>query len=209
MATLKSVAKKTGLKGRKPAATTLPDNLTPNVKQAKVRLKKVQKGTLALRKHHWPNVTEDELWIRHGKAGFTTIPRTLPLFIEIIDAASKQVASGKSVPAGRTYLVLWSRVFDEGLVKIEVEASAAREAGYVGERNITTWRQHLKVLADLGFIDVKEGAAGPCQFILMFNPYHVSRKLHAKGWIQKVTYDALFQRAIEIGATDLEEEEVE
>ncbi|KVU80048.1 hypothetical protein WK73_04435 [Burkholderia ubonensis] len=207
MTTRAPAAKKAGPKKSGSPVAKLISELAPNIKQAKVRLKKAQKGTLALRKHHWPSVTEDQLWIRHGKAGFTTIPRTLPLFIEIIDAASKQVTAGKSVPAGKTYLVLWSRVFDEGLVKIEVEAAAAREAGYVGERNITTWRQHLKVLADLGFIDIKEGAAGPCQFVLLFNPYHAAKKLYAKGWVQKATYDSLFQRAIEIGATDLEDEE--
>jgi len=181
---------------------------TVNAKQSKTRLSKIQKNTLALRKHHWPNVTDDDLWIRHGRNGFTTIPRTLPLFMEIIDAASKRVTTGgKSVPAGKVYLVLWSRVFDEGVVKIEVEAAAAREAGYVGERNVTTWRQHLTVLKELGFIDFKEGAAGPYQFVLLFNPYHAAKALHEKGWIQSATYDALFERAIEIGATDLEDED--
>lgn len=176
-----------------------------NAKQAKTRLSKAQKGTLAMRKQLWPTVTDDMLWLRHDKSGFTTIPRTMPLFIELINDASKQVTSGKSVPAGKSYLVLWSRVFDEGVVKIEVEAVAAMEAGYTGERNITTWREHLRVLKELGFIDYAEGPAGPCQYVLLLNPYHTAKKLHERGWVQKLTYTALYQRAMEIGATDLDE----
>lgn len=101
--------------------------------------------------------------------------------------------------------MLWCRVFDEGFVKIESEAVAALEAGYTGERNVTTWREHLSVLKDLGFIDCKDGPAGPFQYILLFNPYQVVKSLYAKGWVQQASYTALFQRAMDIGATDLTE----
>jgi len=113
------------------------------------------------------------------------------------------------VPAGKAYLVLWCRVFDEGVVKIEVEASAAREAGYVGERNVTTWREHLRVLKELGFIDYAAGLAGPYQFVLLLNPYHAVKALRDKGWVQQGAYTTLFQRAQEIGATDLDEDDGE
>ena len=102
------------------------------------------------------------------------------------------------MPAGKTYLVLWCRVFDEGLVKIDNEAIAASECGYVGERNITTWREHLRVLKSLGFIDTKEGPAGPNQYVLLFNPYQVIEA--KKTDIQGISYTALYQRALEIGA---------
>jgi len=72
-----------------------------------------------------------------------------------------------------------------------------------GDRNVTTWREHLSVLKDLGFIDFKDGPAGPYQYILIFNPYQVVKKLHAKGWVQQAEYTTLFQRAIDIGAPDL------
>lgn len=173
---------------------------------AKTRLSKAQKATLKMRKELWPHITDNDLWLRNDRDGFTTIPRTMPLFMDLIADASKQVTAGKSVPAGKAYLVLWCRVFDEGLVKIEVEAAAAKEAGYVGERNVTTWREHLRVLKELGFVDYAEGLAGPCQFVLLLNPYHAAKALYDKGWIQKGTYTALFQRAQEIGAKDLDEE---
>lgn len=126
----------------------------------------------------------------------------MPYFISIINDASKKVSS-KSTPAGRAYLALWCRVFDEGLVRVDSEAAAALEAGYAGERNITTWRQHLEVLKKLGFIDYAAGSGGPYQFILIFNPYHAVKFLKAKHWIQKDSFTALVQRATEIGATDL------
>lgn len=173
----------------------------------KKRLSKAQKATLAIRKELWPEITDEHLWLRHDRDGFTTIPRTMPLFMDLIADASKQVTNGKSIPAGKAYLVLWCRVFDEGLVKIEIEAAAAMEAGYTGERNVTTWREHLRVLKELGFIDYAAGLAGPCQFVLLLNPYHAVKALYAKGWVQKGAYNALFQRAQEIGATDLNEPE--
>jgi hypothetical protein len=184
---------------------TGPKSGTPvlNQTQARKRLSKAQKSTLAMRKQLWPTITNEMLWLRHDRDGFTTIPRTMPLFMELINDVSKQVSGGKSVPAGKSYLVLWCRVFDEGVVKIESEATAAMEAGYTGERNVTTWREHLRVLKALEFIDYAEGPAGPCQYVLLMNPYHAMLKLKAKGWVQQLTYTALFQRASDIGATDL------
>lgn len=177
------------------------------VRQARARRNGATESNLKMRAHLWPDLNEKRLWLRTDKTrkGFTTMPRTMALIINLIDDTSKQVTNGKAVPAGRTYLVLWCRVFDEGFVKIENEAAAALEAGYAGERNVTTWRQHLNVLRDLGFIDCKDGPAGPYQYILLYNPYHVINALNKKGLIQQGAYTALFQRAIDVRATDLEE----
>jgi hypothetical protein len=206
-------AKKIRSRVSAPTAATAAGATAPNVKQAKKRLSKIQKNMQTLRRSLWPSVTDEMLWLvrdENGKTatkGFFEIPRAMPLFMEIIDATSKQVATGgKSVPAGKAYLVLWSRVFDERLIKIDAEADLAMEAGYRGERNITTWRQHLSVLRDLGFIDFKEGPAGPCQYVLLLNPYRAAKALHAKGWLNGVIYTALLQRALDIGATDLDDE---
>lgn len=179
-----------------------------NAKQTKKRLSKAKESSLKMRKHLWPKVPESDLWLRQDptKKGYTTMPRTMPLLINLINDISKHVGTGKSVPAGKSYLVLWCRVFDEGYLKIESESVAAMEAGYEGERNISTWREHLRVLATLGFIDAKEGPAGPYHHILIFNPYLAVKKLRKKGWIPEATYTALFQRVTEIGASDLDEE---
>ena len=179
---------------------------TLNAAQTKTRVTKAKQTSLKMRAHLWPGVDKDVLWLREDKTrvGFTTMPRTMPLFINLIQDVSKRVSNGKSIPAGKSYLVLWCRVFDEGLVKIDNEAAAALEAGYSGERNVTTWREHLRVLKELGFIDYKPGPGGPCQYILLLNPYLIVAALKNQGWVQEETYTALLQRALEIGAIDLD-----
>jgi len=178
-----------------------------NEKRARTRRNKAKEDNLKMRQHLWNGLEESRLWLREDKTrkGYTTMPRTMPLIVNLINDISKRVTSGKAVPAGKSYLVLWCRVFDEGFLKIESEPAAALEAGYAGERNVTTWREHMGVLKDLGFIDCKDGPAGPFQYILLFNPYQVIKALHAKGWVQQGAYTALYQRALDIGATDLTE----
>jgi hypothetical protein len=178
-----------------------------NVKQQKIRLSRTAKASLHMRNALWPDIGEDKLWLRTDltRKGYTTIPRGMPLFMAMIAAASKQVTTGKSIPAGQAYLVLWCRVFDEGMVKIENDASAAFEAGYSGERSVATWREHLRVLKALGFIDFKPGSAGPCQYVLLLNPYQAAFRLRASNWVQEVLYTTLLQRMSETGATDLDE----
>lgn len=178
----------------------------PNVKQQQVRLSKMAKGMVQMRETLWPGIDETQLWLRtdHSRKGYTTIPRGMPLFMEMIDDASKRVTSGKSVPAGQSYLVLWCRVRDEGMLNIESEAPFAFEAGYAGERNVFTWREHMKVLKDLGFIDFKPGAASPSQYVLLLNPYKAAQALRAKNWVREVAYTTLLQRMSEYGATDLD-----
>jgi len=172
---------------------------TLNVKQTAKRRSKAKDSTVEMRSMLWPDLDESKLWLRQTNDGYTTLPRTMPLIMNLINDLSKSVNSGKSAPAGKAYLVLWCRVFDEAMVKIDNEAAAAVEAGYIGERNTTTWREHLRVLKDLGFIDYKPGTSGPCHYILIYNPYHVI-KAHRKD-IQEATYITLYQRALEIGAT--------
>lgn len=203
---------KTEMKSAAKSSPSAGDNVLAelsvlNEKQARARRYGATESNLKMRAHLWPNLDEKRLWLRIDKTrkGFTTMPRTMALIINLIDDISKHVTKGKAVPAGRTYLVLWCRVFDEGFVKIDNEPSAALEAGYAGERNVTTWRQHLTVLRDLGFIDCKDGPAGPYQYILLYNPYQVIKALNTNRMIQQSTYTALFQRALDVRATDLTE----
>lgn len=186
-----------------PVAPTFPSMFEAlNKKQAAKRISKAVEDTTLLRKHLWPDVGEERLWLigDKNKKGFSPIPRPLPILMSMIGDASKHVST-KSVPAGRSYLVLWCRVFGEALVKIENEMMAASEAGYSGERSVSTWREHMRVLKELGFIDTRPGGAGPMHYILLLNPYKVAMELRAKGWIQEVQFTALFHRAVEIGAS--------
>jgi len=59
----------------------------------------------------------------------------------------------------------------------------------------------MRSLVDLGFIDAKEGPAGPFHFVLLFNPHKVVWDLRDR--IQQSTFRQLQARAIEIGAKDM------
>ena len=50
--------------------------------------KKISKKTIDLRSRLWPELQEAELWSRSVYAGFTTIPRTMPIIMNIIDQLS-------------------------------------------------------------------------------------------------------------------------
>lgn len=170
-----------------------------NETQKKKRKSKAHLNSLKMRAELWPDLDASLLWDRNLNDGYSTIPRTLSLITNIIDDLSKK-HTGKSVPAGKTYFGLWCRVWDENMLRIENEAVYAVEAGYTGERNVTTWRAHMKVLLDLGFIDAREGAYGPYNFVLIFNPYLIIKKLKDK--IPTASYQLLVQRSIEIGADE-------
>src|SRR5688572_15203873 len=109
---------------------TIADIFGPASSATAKRISKGKERALQLRTLNWPNVTEEELWNRNRCHGFTTIPRTIPLLMNIIDSKSK------NQPAGRTYFGLWCRTYDESLVIIENPMSLAFEAGFTGERAV-------------------------------------------------------------------------
>ena len=77
------------------------------------------------------------------------------------------------------------------------DEAVAVEPSYVGECNVTTWRDHLRVLKELKFIDFSIDST-PCQWIVILNPHHTVIKL--KDRIKPATYTAICQQALEIGA---------
>jgi hypothetical protein len=161
---------------------------------------KIAQRQLKLREQLWPDLDRKQLWLRKERAGFTTIPRSMPLILSIIDSMSK----GK--PLSSTYLELWCRAHDECLVTLTKQDELAFHAGFTGQRAITTWRDRMRALAELGFIEVKPGPSGELSYALILNPYHVIKKHRAKKTpgLTEAAYNALQQRAIDIGADDLE-----
>ncbi len=182
-----------------------------NKKQAAKANSKAKQASIDIRKLHWPEVKDEDLWLLDAatkkRGGFSQVPRPLPLIINIINNIAKRM-HGKSIPAGKTYLVLWMHHFSEGLVKIHSEADAAYEAGYDGQRNITTFRAHMKLLQEIGFIDYRKGPKGPMQYVLMRSPYKVLKKLHgerdAKGMklVADEEFAAVIERVNDIGSRD-------
>lgn len=175
--------------------TTIVDSFGHSTAATAKRVSKGKERALQLRTLNWPNVTDDELWNRSRCHGFTTIPRTIPLLMNIIDSLSK------NQPVGRTYFGLWCRTYDESLVIVENPMSLAFEAGFTGERAVTTWRQRMNTLKNLGLIDAMPGSSGDFHYVLLLNPHKVVWKL--KDQIQPQIFMQLFDRAVDIGAKDM------
>jgi hypothetical protein len=164
------------------------------------RAAKISANQLKLRATIWPSLDATSLWNRKVKNGFTTIPRTLPLICSIMDGMSK----GK--PVSSTYFELWGRAHDESFVVLNKKEEQAFHAGFRGERAVTVWKERMRALAKLGFIDIQAGPSGDLSYALIHNPYTVIKKHFAGGGsgITKEAYKALVQRATELSANDLD-----
>lgn len=165
-----------------------------NSKQAQTKRQNMMQRAETQRTAHFPDVPTNLLWHRKTSDGFITIPRTLPIAMEVIDALSK------SQPAGHTYFGLWCRSPDHPLVTIENPAIFAAEVGFSGERAVDTWRRRMKTLREAGFIRTKKGPAGDFHYVLLINPNIVIEHLHSQGKVRNYTYSKFHDRMLEIGA---------
>lgn len=145
-------------------------------------------------KIQFPDYPEELLWKRSRNHGFATIPRSLPLAMQAIDAQSK------GQPAGHVLLCLWIRAPDHPLLTIDAPAAFATEAGFEGERAVDTWRRRMRTLRDLGFIETKEGSTGDFHYVLLLNPNIGIEKLRRAGKAQTSFYGRFRDRLIDIGA---------
>lgn len=176
---------------------------SPASKGANRRANKAREAAIKIRNELWPDLKPSDIWSTSDKkrVGFAQVPRVLSLVMNMINHVSKK-ASGKALPAGRTYLVLWLHVYGEGIVKIESEQEAAHEAGYGGERGRSTFRSHMKTLKEMGFVDYAKGSKGPFQWVLLRNPYKVVKELHVQKLITKEQFVTFTERAYAVGSED-------
>lgn len=164
------------------------------------KTRSILKRQLEARAKIWPDITNLMLWDRTERDGFSTIPRTMPLVMNIMDGLS-----GKGFPVGQTYLELWCRLYDELFLTLNRPEEMAFYAGFTGQRAVRTWRDRVKRLADLGFIDLKSGPLGEMSYAVFFNPYHIIKRAYLRGEVAEDKYRALVIRANEIGAFDLDD----
>lgn len=168
-----------------------------NIRQKQKRASKIGENTRKMRDTLWPALDDKDLWLRNVQQGYTTIPRPMPMILRIMD----ELSNGKRVSA--VYLALWCRVWDECLVVITNPREMAFEVGLTGQRSETAWAGKMKILVELGFIDAKPGASGDYNYVLIWNPLKVIKKLHAAGKVQQQKYAALLDRTQSVGADDL------
>jgi len=161
--------------------------------------KKIAQRQLELRARLWPALKDGDLWSRHTHDGFSTIPSTMTLIMGIMDDLSK------NRPVSSTYLELWTRTFDEGFATLAKAREIAFHSGFSTERAERNWKSRLKILHELGFIDLKGGASGDASYALILNPYKVIQGHHDKKTpgMREDKYNALVARAIEIGDVSL------
>jgi hypothetical protein len=140
------------------------------------------------------------LWDRTERDGFSTVPRAMPLIMNIMDDLA-----GKGFPVGQTYIELWCRLYDELFLTLNRPEEMAFYAGFTGQRAVRTWKDRVKRLAELGFIDLKSGPLGDMSYAIFFNPYHIIKRAYVQKKVAEDKYRALVIRANEIGAFDLDD----
>lgn len=167
--------------------------------ESKKRRTKIARQKLALRGSLWPKLDEDRLWRREISDGWLSVPRAMPLLMQIMDNLSK----GK--PVSSTYFDLWCRTYDDSFIVANKAREMAFFSGFTGERAERTWASRMRILEELGFIDIAEGPNGSISYVLIYNPYQTVMKHFQAGSINAASFNALRQRMIEIGAQDLDE----
>lgn len=171
----------------------------PNIRQAAKKMSRHQKKKLLLREQLWGKISSSLLWERNTHDGYTTIPRTMPIILQIMDDLAD-----KGKPISATYFSLWCRVFDESFIEIKSSEELSFESGFSRQRAVSTWKQRMKKLVELGFIDAKSGAANEFNYVLIYNPYKLIKKFYCEGKVQEGKYNTLFARALDVGADDLD-----
>lgn len=143
---------------------------------------------------HFPNIPDALKWTRKTHDGFSTIPRTLPIAMQIIDADSK------GQPAGHVLFCLWARMPDHPVITIENPSTFAADAGFLGERAVDTWRRRMKKLRELNFITTKPGASSEFYYVMLTNPNAAVEWMRNHGKVQDGLYSRFIERLPEIGA---------
>lgn len=124
----------------------------------------------------------------------------MPLIMSIMDDLA-----GKGVPVGQTYLELFCRTLDEGFLTLNRPEEMAFHSGFEGQRAVRTWKDRIRKLRDLGFLDIKEGPLGELSYALVLNPFHIIKRAYLAGNVQEKKWQALVYRANEVGAIDMDD----
>lgn len=143
---------------------------------------------------HFPTIADAWKWTRKTNDGFCTIPRTLPIAMQVVDAQSK------GQPAGHVLFCLWARSPDHPVITIENPSTFAAEAGFIGERAVDTWRRRMRKLRELQFIATKPGASGEFHYVMLTNPNAAVEWMRTHNLIQDGLYSRFIERLPEIGA---------
>lgn len=160
------------------------------------RSRKIARNYKERRQNLWPELTDSDFWSKDNK-GFVCVPRSMPIIMLIMDHFSP------NKPISKTYFSLWCRCFDEMVVKADNKIVLATEAGFSGERKVTTWKSRIEKLEELGFLKRQETFDG--DLIVLINPFKVILQLFEtdNSNALAVLKDALETRVLEVNSKDL------
>lgn len=161
----------------------------------------IAKKQLLQRDTLWPGASV-WLWHRKDNKGFATIPKSMPLILQIMD----DMSGGR--PLSTTYLSLWCETWDNSMANLSKQQELAIAAGFGGQRAVYTWQGRVQLLKELRFIDVKAGKSGPLSNAIIWNPHRVIRWHYQEKTpgLTEAKYNALLERCTEIGANDMFDE---
>ncbi|HIH7330581.1 hypothetical protein H8M10_11795 [Stenotrophomonas maltophilia] len=163
------------------------------MKQAVARRAKMSERAEHQRLIHFSGVDDAWIWNRKKNHGFSTVPRTLPIVMQVADEQSK------GQPPGHVLFCLWARAPDHPVLVIDNPVTFAAEAGFTGPRAVDTWRRRMKRLQELHLIVAKPGPAGDFHYVLLTNPNAAVEFLRTEGKIQDVLYGRFWDRLSEVG----------
>jgi hypothetical protein len=167
-----------------------------SVRAKKTGLNKMAEKRKELMELHWgADLDNLPLWDRRVDNGFSTVPRTLPYICRVLDRYAE-----KGKPLSQTYIALWCRMSDEGLIEIREKEALAYESGFSGPRALTTWAGRMRVLFQLGFIDCRSGTSGEFHYTLMLHPLKVIKNKY-DGNVLDDDYRRLVARMSDVGAS--------
>lgn len=158
-----------------------------------------------MRANIFPDLDENRVWNIKDTAktkGYSSMPRTITLI-----GAMADLMGGKGKPVASTYLELWCRADEQGFVNVSKHIDVSFASGFSGERGVSTWKQRIRKLEELGFISIKSGTSGNVHYVQIWNPYLIIKDHHAaqtEGFSEQ-HYHAFLERYYEIGAIDLDE----
>ncbi len=164
----------------------------------KKQLSKIARNKIQIRENIFPDMNKSRLWDRQNTDGWLSVPRALPLMLRIMD-----MLAPKGKPVSQTYMDLWCRTYNDSFVIVANPRENAYYAGFTGERAGHTWASRIKTLEDLGFIETRAGVSGKHHYIIVYNPYLAIKRHYNSGNVLSEAYNSLLERAIQIGANDL------
>jgi hypothetical protein len=128
-----------------------------------------------LRQKLWP---DDDPWTGKEEVGWVKMPRTFPLILRLLD--SKELSGAQNL--SNTYLELWGRQSEAGVIEISQELDHVYASGYSSNR-VRSWRERMALLEELGFIKSQPASGQQYKYVLLIHPTIAVQKLRDQGRI--------------------------